>query len=711
MLRRIAQQNRGHSICQRATKCKNYARHVATSANYGDKKSSSYRRGRGNGARQLGVANPSSSSALTQSSERHSSTGAALATWNASNGEIIHGEEFNEMINPFLNRNKTGSDNGFLELFKAISSLNNRHNDFNQTLVMSVHLPDTEIYAEEEEEETVTSSGADIVKVNTKVQLDDPPLQDQVISLSDKLDKALRESCRKSVLEAFEEERTSSENTLSEKQLGRIITFLAENDVGMSFEAIKYHVEQCKAEGRMAPLFLYHYMMSGLKNCTSQIEVERLVLDIQEHVIEEYSDGEKAVYKYILLPQLALTVARLGHNDCARPLVEYFLEEKYPLINPDIHESLLKTAWRHPFAREDWTPTLPYHRLLSELVSCGNRPKPEVVTRVLHTYYPYRDLDAITEILSSIQQLHHYEDHPYDYSIDCGTLETISVLVSKRGSVDLSLLIIEMAESFGYKISESMFEDVILSFAASRQVPQCLGALVDMETNGYVPSRELLRKVAKKLSYDDKRLRYTQHILTGDDNANLLSTATMNSLLMGYGMKKNIQAAFDVFDSFQELGLKPDSNTVTFLMEILYFSTTMRFGRRSYAKDSLGREEIDDVVGEIDVVLSTMKEGDIEPTRHFYHEYVRLLCSLGLFEDGKLALEEAVSNNINLQVGTIFLLSVQCAHRGHFDMARDVARLAQTAGCGKQPTLLRRINNLHNQKLGVWGRPREEIDE
>ena len=390
MLRRIAQQNRGHSICQRATKCKNYARHVATSANYGDKKSSSYRRGRGDGARQLGVANPSSSFALTQSSERHSSTGAALATWNASNGEIIHGEEFNEMINPFLNRNKTGSDDGFLELFKAISSLNNRHNDFNPTLAMSVHLPDTEIYAEEEEEETVTSSGADIVKVKTKMQLDDPPLQDQVISLSDKLDKALKESCRKSVLEAFEEERTSSENTLSEKQLGRIITFLAENDVGMSFEAIKYHVEQCKAEGRMAPLFLYHYMMSGLKNCTSQIEVERLVLDIQEHVIEEYSDGEKAVYKYILLPQLALTVARLGHNDCARPLVEYFLEEKYPLINPDIHESLLKTAWRHPFAREDWTPTLPYHRLLSELVSCGNRPKPEVVTRVLHTYYPYR---------------------------------------------------------------------------------------------------------------------------------------------------------------------------------------------------------------------------------------------------------------------------------------------------------------------------------
>lgn len=321
------------------------------------------------------------------------------------------------------------------------------------------------------------------------------------------------------------------------------------------------------------------------------------------------------------------------------------------------------------------------------------------------------DLDATTEILSSIQQLHHYEDHPYDYSVDCGTLEMISILSAKRGSVELSLLIIELAESFGYNISESMFEDVILSFAASRQVPQCLGALVDMERNGFIPSRELLRNVAKKLSYDDKRLRYTQHILTGNDNENILSTATMNSLMLGYGMKKNIQSAFDVFQSFEELGLKPDSNTVTFLMEILYFSTKQRFGRRLYAEESLTPEDVNAVTGEIDIVLSTMKEEEIEATRHFYHEYVRLLCAIGLFEDAKLAAEEAVSKNINLQVGTIFLLAVQCAHKGNFETAKDVVRLSVAAGCGKQPTLIRRINNLQNQALGVWGRPKEAIDE
>ena len=390
MLRRVVQKNTGSTICRRAVKC-NHVRHVSTSASFDDKKTS-YRRGRDDGARQLGAANPTvSPSALTQSSERYSSSEAALYAMPAHHGflrDILHGEGSNEMISPFLRRSKTDSDNGFLELFKAISTLNNRHNDFNPTLSMSINLSDTEIYSEEREETVTSSSGADIK--NIKVQGDDPPVQDTFISLSERLDKAIKESCTKSVIDAFEEERTSSKNELSDKQLGRIITFLADRDVVMSFEVTKYQVQQCKVEGRMVPLFLYHYMMSGLKNCRSKNEAERLASDIQEHIIEEYSDGKKAVYKYILLPQLALNMERLNFHDSARPLVEYFLGEKYPLLNPDIYESLLKTAWRNPFARDDWAPTLPYHRLLSELVSCGHRPEPELVTKVLHIYYPYR---------------------------------------------------------------------------------------------------------------------------------------------------------------------------------------------------------------------------------------------------------------------------------------------------------------------------------
>jgi hypothetical protein len=50
------------------------------------------------------------------------------------------------------------------------------------------------------------------------------------------------------------------------------------------------------------------------------------------------------------------------------------------------------------------------------------------------------------------------------------------------------------------------------------------------------------------------------------------------------------------------------------------------------------------------------------------------------------------------------LLAVQCAHKGNYEMAREVARLSMAAGCGKQINLLRRINNLQNRKIGVWGR-------
>lgn len=370
MLRRIVQKNPGPTICRRAA----ITRLVATSASYCDK--TPYRRDRDD-----------------CSSERYSSTEAvfhAMSIHQNYISDIIHGQSSKEVINPF-NDQMHSDDGGFWELFKAISTLNNRHHDLSPTLSMSNNIPDTEIYAEEEEEEeNMISSSADIKNVTTKVQVDKTPEQDTFISLSRKLDKSIKKSCINSVLEVFEQERISFEKELCDRQLGRIITFLADHDVVMSFEATKYYVQKCKAEGRMAPLYLYHYMMSGLKSCTNQSVVEKIVVDIKEHILEEYSDGKKAVYKYILLPQLAQIVARLKYNTSAKPLVEYFLDEKYPLLNPDIYESLLKTAWRHPFAREDWSPTLPYHRLLSELVSCGHRPKPDVVTRVLHTYYPYR---------------------------------------------------------------------------------------------------------------------------------------------------------------------------------------------------------------------------------------------------------------------------------------------------------------------------------
>jgi hypothetical protein len=290
------------------------------------------------------------------------------------------------MLNPFLNRKQSREDDGgFWELFKAISSLTNRRHGVDVTLDMPLNSPDTEIIAKEEEESDTKKSTIEDVLVS-----DTSKNPDNFIHLSRKLNEAIKKLRITSVLEIFDQVRKMPESKLSDKQLGRIITFLADHDVAMSFEALKYYVQKSKAEGRLAPLYLYHYMMSGIKSCKNEREVESLVFDVQKHILEEYSEGGKAVYKYILLPQLAQIVARHKYNRCAKQLVEYFLDEKYPLLNPDLYDNLLQTARRPPFARDDWSPMLPYHRLLSELVSCGHRPKPDVVAKVLHVYYPYR---------------------------------------------------------------------------------------------------------------------------------------------------------------------------------------------------------------------------------------------------------------------------------------------------------------------------------
>lgn len=393
MLRRIVQ-NQKQAISRLAATTPSSKRNhswssiARRSVSYGD--TTSFRRDRNDGVRQqVRVTTPGSTSPCTVTqSERYLSSEVALhsaPTHHNFLGDIIHTTNSSEMINPFLNSRQNQphhDDGGFWELFKAISTLNNRQHDvIDTTLAISFPITDTEIDADEESESTISSDVG--IENATRKGLHD-------INLSAELEKALNKSCINSVLEIFEQLRTTSEVKISDRQLERIITFLAEHDVAMSFEGIKHHVQNCKAEGRIAPLYLYHYIMGGLKSCANQQELERLVCDIRNHIIEEYSDGEKAVYKYILLPQLAQTVARLGYNQCARPLVEYVLDEKYPVLNPDVYESLLKTARRHQFAKEDWSPTLPYHRLLSELVSCGHRPQPDIVTNVLHAYYPYK---------------------------------------------------------------------------------------------------------------------------------------------------------------------------------------------------------------------------------------------------------------------------------------------------------------------------------
>jgi hypothetical protein len=319
-----------------------------------------------------------------------------------------------------------------------------------------------------------------------------------------------------------------------------------------------------------------------------------------------------------------------------------------------------------------------------------------MVNNLLQSYYPYSDPVATCEILQAIKNLTtdsassspSSSPSSSEYKVDIGTLESIS-LSTQKGQTDLNLLIWDLVDLFGYKPTEGMFEDVVLSFGAARADASSFKALVDMEHNGYVPSYVLLRQFAVKLSGDHKRISHAHDLLNWDSQDGYLSSSTLNCLLLGFGMRKDIDMAFEVFESFAKYGLETDKNTYSFLMESLFLS----------AKDELNSssspEDTNDISVVVDTIIGSMELAGVERSGNFVYEHIRILCMLNKFEDAKAMLEDAIENKLPIKPGLIVMIATEFANRGDVETARYVANLSATAGNGAAPEyLVRRIRSL-----------------
>ena len=320
----------------------------------------------------------------------------------------------------------------------------------------------------------------------------------------------------------------------------------------------------------------------------------------------------------------------------------------------------------------------------------------------LESLFSLLDLNATHEMLSVIQQLHlDAIDSPSaagDYSVDLGTLECIS-MASARRSVDLNLKVWDMVEQFGYSPTATMFEDVIMSFASTKQDKNLFSALADMERNGFVPSPTLLRHVAVKCSYKRSRMDHCNRLLTWHENEHMRSTSCMNVMLLGYGMSRCLNEAFFVFEELPRQNLEADVNTYCFLLESLYIDSKDRFPYIAGQDQQYDPQAVDDVVGAAQIILDAMDEAGFAKTKLFYYEHIRLLYSLGLLEESKFVLEEAIAAGSAVPQASIFMLSLRYAERGDFENARYVASLSVAAGCGEFPNLEHRIKKIQDERI------------
>lgn len=324
----------------------------------------------------------------------------------------------------------------------------------------------------------------------------------------------------------------------------------------------------------------------------------------------------------------------------------------------------------------------------------------------VHAIFLFQDTQPIQEILTSIHKLQSETPQSAltDYKLDLGTLEAISTAAVQEKNLDLNLLVWDLLDLYQYKPTECLFENVILSCALRKRDENAFAALMDMERSGFTPSRALLRRLAVKVSYKSHgRMVNARNLIY--DAADLMGTPSMNVLILGLGMRRDIQAAMEVYDHMILNGLVADGNTFDFLIEALYIDAKDIFTPN---EENPRPEDEDYVISGMGMIEKSMEAAGIEPSTHFYHEKIRLLCTIGRPEEAKIVLDEAIEKGTRIGVGSIVFLTYRLASNGDFDAANQVVELCSVAGCGDPPEYL--VVQLKNREERWRRRRRFEIN-
>lgn len=296
--------------------------------------------------------------------------------------------------------------------------------------------------------------------------------------------------------------------------------------------------------------------------------------------------------------------------------------------------------------------------------------------RVL-TYKYIQDSRATYEVLRAIKTL---AQDSSDYRVDLGTLESVSMTTKLSRHTELNMLIWDLAELFHYEPTECMFEDVVLSFGGALQDKNAIKALLDMERCRYTPSYAFLRHYALMLSYSNKRMSFAKNIVMYNEDDQYLSASAMNCLLLGFGMRKDLDGAFQMFESFAKFNLERDENTFVFLMESLCLNV----------KDQVVNEDdADDVLAIVETVLDSMKLAGVDISSKFLYEHVRILCILKQVDDARQLIEKAVVDRIPVKPGAIVMVANEYLDRGDIENAQAMAKLSVNAGCGEPANFLK----------------------
>eukprot|EP00978_Attheya_sp_CCMP212_P002177 scaffold4463_cov51-Attheya_sp.AAC.20 len=507
----------------------------------------------------------------------------------------------------------------------------------------------------------------------------------------------------------------------------------------------------------MMPL-QFHHMYSVLKNIHDQVKYaehhgnepplsKTLQLSLYRRVCVQFRQDETMTNNRLKLIAQDLTGMVLSFRNTNDEIIETCLPRlMYSLLKRSLDKEgkLTSFLWYYLFKynlvnmKDDFVlyeeilsrssyqtnSSFPYSKVLLELCRQGYQPKAFICHQVLGNMFPFtNNIDTAKDVITFLIEWEKNENPPTkrktntnDYRLDLGTLEELASTAARMRRTDVILVVWDALDAFGYRPNEGMYESAIQAFASSNYQDQnAFAVLAEMETEGYVPSRVLIRTVSHFIrGWSVGRLDNAYYILVNGTEGTRITTASLNCIMSACAEGGLVDRTFATFDDFAEYRLEPDLDTFSFFMESLSVDIASTLSRLpalpknsseelEAKKEQQRQHKIAVQVEAADFVLDMMKETGLSPTvsQYVLKYYTQIMCLSADVEHLKKAhifMQEARDAKHRVSMDSINDLVRRYTNLGQCDTAREVASLAGNKNGDIPSFLLNNIATMENKQ-------------
>lgn len=485
------------------------------------------------------------------------------------------------------------------------------------------------------------------------------------------LGRAIRRKDSKKSMSLFEE-AIANKHIVDQKHVVSLFYQMSKMNPVIAYDILQYY--NLHPETSDIRLDMYRRLCSSISLLDPKVSKRWEINKFIESLLTELEAMDKDV-KEELYPNLIASFAAqrsVSIGPFAGVLYNYMIENDYEMVPGWLNKLLAASKYNR---QED----LPFHDILARLVAKKQFPHPLSALPAIHNMFPYTDTKqmcvAINALLDTKHHCKNVEDEVTsslynEYSIDMATLEMISAGAANAGDTELILLLWDLLDVSGYKPSEHIYENTVITFACSRNgIFQAFSALATMKDEGYDISRALIRSFSRAIRSNRRYVDKAFRLLTNGDSGDLQCPENFNVVMSAYAERGDVNETMRVLNSMKEHGFHANQDSYSFAMEALGKDLHRR-------KSTTDRSWVHKNIEIASSILTTMEEDGVPPSADVVRNYVELLCMGGELSTATALIEDCMTNDEMLSIvnnKALYRVALANAEAGNFDTAKKLA--------------------------------------